>query len=73
MYRIDLLHYVVGSGYTHTETIDNVDDLDFDFEEYLKDYFEFIPIKEDEWYDAEIRNNETDELVNNFFNITIDF
>lgn len=73
-YRIVLLHYNEGSGYTHTETIDNINDINFDFEEYLKEYFiGKIFIKNNEWYDALIIDNETDEIINEFFNINIDF
>ena len=72
-YRIDLIHFIEGSGYTHSETIDNVENTDFDLMEYLKEYFWNEIIKEDEWYDCKVIDNNTNEIIKEEFNLDIDW
>ena len=68
-YRIVLTQYTEGSGRNYSETIDNVDNANFDLIEYLKDYFSRMVVNDNEWYDALLIDNDTDETIKEVFDV----
>lgn len=60
--RVELWHWVDGSGYTHNETFENTQE-DFTAAEWIEGLDEPFEIDEGEGIEVRIYDNETDELL----------